>query len=68
MRLGAERIRTIGEMRTFLDGSEGADFRLMDREKAYDFVSRTLRGSPICSTALPPLSRQHTVTTAVDKM
>ena len=42
MRLGTERIRTIGEMRAFLDGSEGADFRLMDREEAYDFVSRTL--------------------------
>lgn len=44
MRLGTERIRTIGEMRVLLDGSEGADFRLMDREEAYDLVSRTYAG------------------------
>ena len=40
--LRTERIRTLDQIRAFLDGSEPADFRFAGRDSAYDFVRRTL--------------------------
>ena len=40
--LRTERIRTLDQVRAFLDGSEPADFELADRTSAYAFVRRTL--------------------------
>ena len=42
MTLRTERIRTLDQIRAFLDGSEPADFRFAGRDSAYDFVRRTL--------------------------
>ena len=42
MTLRTERIRTLDQVRAFLDGSEPADFELADRTTAYAFVRRTL--------------------------
>ena len=40
--LRTERIRTLDQMRAFLEGSEPADFQITDRTSAYVFVRRTL--------------------------
>ena len=40
--LRTERIRTLDQLRAFLDGNEAADFELTDRTSAYAFVRRTL--------------------------
>ena len=40
--LRTERIRTLDQVRAFLDGSQPADFKLTDRTSAYAFVRRTL--------------------------
>ena len=40
--LRTERIRTLDQVRAFLDGSQPADFELTDRTSAYAFVRRTL--------------------------
>lgn len=40
--LRTERIRTLDQIRAFLDGSQSADFELTDRTSAYAFVGRTL--------------------------
>ena len=40
--LCTERIRTLDDIRAFLDGSEGADITPHDREAAYAFLERTL--------------------------
>ena len=40
--LRTERIRTLDQIRAFLDGSEPTDFRFAGRDSAYDFVRRTL--------------------------
>ena len=40
--LGTERIRTVEQVRDFLDGSGGVDFRPQSRDEAYGFVRRTL--------------------------
>ena len=40
--LGTERIRTVEQVRDFLDGSGGMDFRPQSRDDAYGFVRRTL--------------------------
>ena len=40
--LRTERIRTLDQIRAFLDGNEPADFELTDRGSAYVFVRRTL--------------------------
>ena len=40
--LQTERIRTLEEVRTFVDGNEPVDFELADRESAHAFVRRTL--------------------------
>ena len=40
--LDTERLRTLSEVRAFLDGSHPVDFRLVDRDDAYGFVRRTL--------------------------
>ena len=42
MTLRTERIRTLDEVRAFLDGSEPVDFTLGDRDSAYVLVRRTL--------------------------
>ena len=42
MTLRTERIRTLDQLRAFLDGNEPADFELTDRTSAYAFVRRTL--------------------------
>ena len=42
MTLRTERIRTLDQVRAFLDGNEPADFELTDRTSAYAFVRRTL--------------------------
>ena len=42
LRLDAERLRTLAEVRAFLDGSRPVEFRLVDRDDAYGFVRRTL--------------------------
>ena len=40
--LRTERIRTLDEVRAFLDGNQAADFRPLDRESAYAFIGRKL--------------------------
>ena len=40
--LCTERIRTLDQLRAFLEGNEAADFHLADRDSAYAFVRRTL--------------------------
>ena len=40
--LRTERIRTLGQVRAFLEGNQPADFELTDRTSAYAFVRRTL--------------------------
>ena len=40
--LRTERIRTLDQIRAFLDGIEPADFELTDRTSAYAFIRRTL--------------------------
>ncbi len=40
--LRTERIRTLEQVRAFLDGNEAADFVLADRDSAYVLVRRTL--------------------------
>ena len=42
MTLGAERIRTLDDIRAFLDGNVAADITPHDRKAAYAFVERTL--------------------------
>ncbi|WP_419935247.1 integrase [Candidatus Palauibacter sp.] len=42
MTLRTERIRTLEQVRAFLDGNEAADFVLADRDSAYVLVRRTL--------------------------
>ena len=42
MTLRTGRIRTLDQIRAFLDGSEPTDFRFAGRDSAYDFVRRTL--------------------------
>ena len=42
MTLRTEQIRTLDQIRAFLDGSELTDFRFTGRDSAYDFVRRTL--------------------------
>ena len=42
MTLQTERIRTLDEVRAFVEGNEPVDFELADRESAYGFVRRTL--------------------------
>ena len=42
MTLRTERIRTLDQVRAFLDGNQPADFELTDRTSAYAFVRRTL--------------------------
>ena len=43
MKLDIERLRTIDEVREFMDGSRPVDFYFTDRLGAYGFVTRTLR-------------------------
>ena len=43
--LRTERIRTLDNVRAFLDGSGAVDFRPLDRESAYAFIERKLVGS-----------------------
>ena len=40
--LQTERIRTVDQVRAFLDGSEPVDYLPQDRDDAYEFVRRTL--------------------------
>ena len=40
--LDTERLRTLSEVRAFLDGSHPVDFRPVDRDDAYGFARRTL--------------------------
>ena len=40
--LCTERIRTLDDIRAFLDGSEAADITPHDREAAYAFIERAL--------------------------
>ena len=42
MTLRTERIRTLDDIRAFLDGNEAADITPHDREAAYAFIERTL--------------------------
>ena len=42
MTLRTERIRTLDQLRAFLEGNEAADFQLTRRDSAYAFVRRTL--------------------------
>ena len=42
LNLDTERLRTLAEVRAFLDGSDPVDFRLADRDDAYAFARRTL--------------------------
>ena len=42
MTLRTERIRTLDQLRAFLEGNEPADFESTDRTSAYAFVRRTL--------------------------
>ena len=42
--LRTERIRTLAQVRAFLDGSEPVDFDLDDRDSAYVFLRRSLEG------------------------
>ncbi len=40
--LSTERIRTLEDVRAFVEGSGGADITPLDRESAYAFIERTL--------------------------
>ena len=40
--LDTERLRTLDEVRAFLDGNGPVDFRRVDRDDAYELVRRTL--------------------------
>ena len=40
--LQTERIRTVDQVRAFLEGSEPVDYFPQDRDDAYEFVRRTL--------------------------
>jgi len=40
--LRTERIRTLADVRAFLDGNQTADYAAVDRKSAYAFVERTL--------------------------
>lgn len=40
--LQTERLQTLEEIRTVLDGNQRVDFKLADRASAYDFIRRTL--------------------------
>ena len=42
MTLQTERLRTVEQIRGFLDGNGEVDFRPLDRDEAYGFVRRTL--------------------------
>ncbi len=42
MTLGTERLRTVEQIRDFLDGNGEVEFRPRDRDEAYGFVRRTL--------------------------
>ena len=42
MNLDSEQLRTLAEVRAFLDGSDPVDFRRADRDDAYTFVRRPL--------------------------
>ena len=42
MRLDAERLRTLDDMRAFLEGSDAVAFRPLDRRETYEFVRRVL--------------------------
>ena len=42
MTLCTERIRTLDDIRAFLDGNEAADITPHDREAAYAFIERAL--------------------------
>lgn len=42
LNLDTERLRSLAEVRAFLDGSDPVDFRLADRDDACAFVRRTL--------------------------
>ena len=42
MALQTERIRTVDQVRAFLDGSEPVDYLPQDRDDAYEFVRPTL--------------------------
>ena len=42
MALQTERIRTVDQVRAFLDGSEPVDYLPQDRDDVYEFVRRTL--------------------------
>ena len=48
--LRTERIRTLEEVKAFLDGSDWADFRVSDRREAYDFI--TLHGTRASSVSI----------------
>ena len=39
--LQTERLQTLEEIRTVLDGNQRVDFKLADRASAYDFIRRT---------------------------
>ena len=40
--LQTERVRTLEQVRAFVEGSEAVDFTGADRESVYEFVRRTL--------------------------
>ena len=40
--LQTERVRTLDQVRAFVEGSEAVDFTGADRESVYEFVRRTL--------------------------
>ena len=40
--LQTERVRTLGQVRAFVEGSEAVDFAGTDRESVYEFVRRAL--------------------------
>ena len=40
--LQTERLQTLEEVRAFVNGNEGVDFKLEDRASTYGFVRRTL--------------------------
>ena len=42
LRLEFERLRTLDELRAFMDGNTPVDFRSVDRGEAYELVRRML--------------------------
>ncbi len=42
LRLDFERMRTLDEVRAFMDGNEPVDLRSVDRDEAYDLIRRML--------------------------